>query len=97
VLRLIKQVADSAHQYGKWTGVCGELAGDALAAPVLVGLGVDELSMNPGGIPRAKAILRQIDLKDAQALAAKALELADATQVRQLARQFAQEKLPELV
>jgi phosphoenolpyruvate-protein kinase (PTS system EI component) len=97
VLRLVKMVADAAHQHGKWTGVCGELAGDALAAPVLVGLGVDELSMNPGSIPRAKAILRQISLPDAQALALKALEMEDAAQVRQLAREFAQEKLPDLI
>ncbi len=97
VLRLIKQVADSAHQHGKWTGVCGELAGDALAAPVLVGLGVDELSMNPGSIPRAKAILRQINLKEAQTLASKALEMEDAAQVRKLARQFALDHLSDLV
>jgi multiphosphoryl transfer protein len=51
VLRLIHQVVEAAHAQGKWVGVCGELAGDPVATAVLVGLGVDELSLNPGGIP----------------------------------------------
>ncbi len=88
VLYLIKQVADAAHQYGKWAGVCGEVAGDPLAAPVLIGLGVDELSMNPAEIPLVKAILRQVDLASAKQLAEKALECENAAAVRGLAREF---------
>lgn len=97
VLRLIQMVTDAAHKWGRWVGVCGELAGDPLAGPILVGLGVDELSMNPGSIPRMKEILRKIDLAEAQSLARSALEMVDAVQVRQMVREFAQDKLPELL
>jgi phosphoenolpyruvate-protein kinase (PTS system EI component) len=69
-------------------GVCGELAGDPLAAPLLVGLGIDELSMNPGSIPRAKAVLRAIDLPDAQRLAARSLELSAPEEVRKITQEF---------
>ncbi len=88
VLKLIEGVAASAHQQGKWTGVCGELAGDPLAIPVLVGLGVDELSMNPGSVPRAKAILRALDLAEMQTLAQQAKAAPGAPEARHLAREF---------
>jgi phosphoenolpyruvate-protein phosphotransferase/dihydroxyacetone kinase phosphotransfer subunit len=88
VLRLVRDVVNAAHQHGKWVGVCGELAGDRLAVPVLVGLGVDELSMNPGAIPYAKAILRAIDLPEAQSLATQALGAESARQARSLAQAF---------
>jgi phosphoenolpyruvate-protein kinase (PTS system EI component) len=88
VLRLVRDVVNAAHQHGKWVGVCGELAGDRLAVPVLVGLGVDELSMNPGAIPYAKAILRAIDLPEAQSLATQALDAESAQQARSLAQAF---------
>jgi multiphosphoryl transfer protein len=91
VLQLIKQVIDAAHAHGKWVGVCGELAGDPTAAPVLVGLGVDELSLNPGGIPRIKAIVRNIQLKQAKELALKALDSESVTRVRQIAQAFLDE------
>lgn len=91
VLTLIKQVTDAAHHHGKWVGVCGELAGDPLAAAVLVGLGVDELSMNPGSIPAVKALLREIDTQAAHSLASQALQAKNALAVRQLAVEF-QEK-----
>ena len=61
VLNLIYQVAQAANKNGKWAGVCGELAGDPLAAPILVGLGIKELSLNSSGIPKIKEIVRQID------------------------------------
>ena len=88
VLRLIKMVAESAHQYGKWVGVCGELAGDAIAAPVLVGLGVDELSMNPGSIPRVKDLLRKLDYKTTQDWASQVLNSESAAGARKLAREL---------
>jgi phosphoenolpyruvate-protein kinase (PTS system EI component) len=95
VLRLIRVVVDAAHQHGKWVGVCGELAGDPLAVPVLVGLGVDELSMNPGGIPRAKAVLRAIDLTDARELSAQVLSAKSSQDSRKLAQDFFQEHLQD--
>ncbi len=89
VLRLIGEVAEAAHAEGKWVGICGELGGDPLATPILLGLGIDELSMNSAGIPRVKAIMSQIDSGEARALAEKVLRLEDAPAVRQLAREFA--------
>jgi phosphoenolpyruvate-protein kinase (PTS system EI component) len=88
VLRLIKMTVESAHQCGKWAGVCGEVAADPLAAPLLVGMGVDELSMNPAEIPRVKAILRAVDADQAAALAERALGCASAAEVRWLAGEF---------
>jgi len=84
VLRLVKEVVEAAHQYGKWAGVCGEVAADPLAVPVLIGLGVDELSMNPSDIPRAKEIIRGMDPAAAARLADKALTCASAREVREL-------------
>jgi len=91
VLRLIKEVTTAAHAQGKWVGVCGELAGDTEAAAVLVGLGVDELSLNPAGIPRIKAVLRQIDAEQAAGLADKVIQAASAADARRLARDFMKE------
>lgn len=61
VLNLIHQVVEAAHANGKWVGVCGEMAGDPLAIPMLVGLGVDELSMSGTRIPQAKQVVRSLD------------------------------------
>ncbi|HEX7975153.1 MAG TPA: phosphoenolpyruvate--protein phosphotransferase, partial [Anaerolineales bacterium] len=93
VLRLIAGVAEAAHRHGKWVGVCGELAGDPVAAAVLVGLGVDELSLNSAGIPRIKAILRQLEYPEAQKLAVLALEADGAPAARTLAQAFYEERL----
>lgn len=88
VLRLIGEVAEAAHSAGKWVGICGELGGDPLAAPVLVGLGVDELSLNPGGIPRTKSIVRSIDTTGARELAQQVLKAESTVEARKLARSF---------
>jgi phosphoenolpyruvate-protein kinase (PTS system EI component) len=86
VLKLIGQVCGNAHQAGKWVGICGELGGDPIAIPVLVGLGVDELSMSAPAIPRAKDIIRALKLSDAQVLAQKALQAASSKAVRALVK-----------
>ena len=95
VLRLIHKVVEAAHAHGKWVGVCGELAGDPVATAVLVGLGVDELSLNPGGIPRVKAIVRAIHTNQAQELARQALEAESVIQVREIAQAFLDQYLPD--
>ncbi|MCS2609210.1 phosphoenolpyruvate--protein phosphotransferase [Halomonas dongshanensis] len=82
VLRLIQMTVDAAHAQGKWVGVCGELASDATAVPVLVGLGVDELSVSARQVPLVKARLREFDLADAKAAAELALGHATASDVR---------------
>src|SRR5574338_177935 len=88
VLRLIGQVVEASHQAGKWTGICGELGGDPEATAILVGLGVDELSLNPAGIPRIKAILRDLTMDSARALAQQALRCQTSAEVRELVRGF---------
>jgi phosphocarrier protein FPr len=84
VLRLIGIVGEAAEAHGKWVGVCGELGADPAAAPLLVGLGVSELSVNPPAVPATKEAVRRIDTETARALAAEAQRLASADQVRSL-------------
>ncbi len=82
VLRLVRDIVRVAHNKGKWVGGCGELAGEPLAIPLLIGLGVDELSMNPPAIPVAKQIVRSLSAAEAGQLAQAALEMEDPDQVR---------------
>jgi phosphoenolpyruvate-protein phosphotransferase/dihydroxyacetone kinase phosphotransfer subunit len=84
ILRLIRAVAEAADAHGKWVGVCGELGADPLAVPVLVGLGVSELSVNPPAIPETKESVRQVDAGAAAALARETLRLSSADDVRAL-------------
>jgi phosphoenolpyruvate-protein phosphotransferase/dihydroxyacetone kinase phosphotransfer subunit len=84
VLRLIQTVTEAAHGHGKWVGVCGELASEPLAVPVLIGLGVTELSVNPPAIPATKQAVRQVNAGEAAVLAGEALRLASAEDVRAL-------------
>jgi phosphocarrier protein FPr len=84
VLRMIRRTVEAADAAGIWVGMCGELAGDAAAAPLLVGLGLDELSMSSPSIPDVKAALREITVPEAEALAEEALTLDSAGAVRQL-------------
>ena len=71
VSKLISMTITSAHVCGKWVGVCGELAGEALAAPFLLGLGLDEFSMAPALIPALKLAIRKCNQADCQNLAVK--------------------------
>uniref|UniRef100_G2H1U2 Phosphoenolpyruvate-protein phosphotransferase n=1 Tax=Candidatus Regiella insecticola 5.15 TaxID=1005043 RepID=G2H1U2_9ENTR len=92
VLRLIKQVIDASHAQNKWTGICGELAGDAHATLLLLGMGLDEFSMSAISIPRIKKIIRNVRFSDAKALAENALVQATAQEVRKLVEQFIEDK-----
>ena len=87
VLRLVRDVIDAAHAQGKWVGLCGELAGEPLAIPILLGLELDEFSMNPPAIPLAKQIVRTSALDEARDIARAALELDSADEVRALVRE----------
>jgi len=84
VLQLIDITVRAAHAHGKWVGVCGELAADPLAVPVLIGLGVDELSVSARSIPEVKARVREFSLSEAQGLAQKALAVGSPAEVRAL-------------
>jgi len=90
VLRMVRDAATAAHAAGIWIGMCGELAGNPLAAPVLVGLGLDELSMSAPSIPAVKAAVRRFTLAEAQRIAAAALALDSAEAVAR----FLQEAQP---
>ena len=84
VLRLIKQAADGAHSRQKWLGVCGGMASDTQAVPILIGLGVDELSVSVPALPTIKAEVRKWSKADCQLLAEQALDAVSGAQVREL-------------
>ena len=86
VLRSIRMTVEAADARGRWVGVCGELAGDADATPLLLGLGVRELSMGAPSIALVKRAVRGVDLAAARALADEALACASAAEVRELRR-----------
>ncbi|ASL28976.1 phosphoenolpyruvate--protein phosphotransferase [Azotobacter chroococcum] len=83
VLRLIASTVKAAHAHGKWVGVCGALASETLAVPLLLGLRVDELSVSVPLIPAIKAAIREVELSDCQAIAHQVLGLESAEQVRE--------------
>ncbi len=84
VLHLIARAAEGAKAHGRWLGVCGGIASDPAAAPILIGLGVTELSATPAAIPALKARVRTLDLPACRALAARALSMSTAGDVRKL-------------
>lgn len=92
VLGLIKQVIDASHAEGKWTGMCGELAGDERATLLLLGMGLDEFSMSAISVPRIKKLIRNVNYADAKALAEKALQVPTAAEIEQLVDEFLKEK-----
>ncbi|WP_340607856.1 phosphoenolpyruvate-protein phosphotransferase PtsI [Xenorhabdus bharatensis] len=92
VLNLIKQVIDASHAEGKWTGMCGELAGDERATLLLLGMGLDEFSMSAISIPGIKKIIRNANYGDAKALAEQALTQPTAQELMELVDTFIREK-----
>lgn len=92
ILILVKEVIDASHAAGKWTGMCGELAGDERATLLLLGMGLDEFSMSALSIPRIKKIIRNTNFKDVKALAAEALEQPTAEAVMVVVERFMKEK-----
>lgn len=87
ILRLIKQVIDAAHQEGKWAGMCGEMAGDEQAIPILLGLGLDEFSMSATSILKARAQIRNLSYKEMKNLANQALQCSTGEEVLGLVRE----------
>lgn len=88
VLNLIKQVIDASHAEGKWTGMCGELAGDVRATALLLGMGLDEFSMSAISVPHVKKLARSIRYEDAKALADEALAQPTAADIEKLVNDF---------
>lgn len=81
VLRLIKQTVDAGHAAGIWTGVCGEMGGDILVTPLLIGLGVDELSCGAAVLPRVKRAVRSLTAEACRQLASEALNCASGAEI----------------
>lgn len=90
VLRLIRQAAQGAHQHGRWIGVCGGIASDPIAAAILIGLGVTELSVAPAAVPAVKAAVRKSRMEDCRRLAERACAAASAQDVRTMAAEALQ-------
>ncbi|MGW8959578.1 phosphoenolpyruvate--protein phosphotransferase [Paenibacillus sp. NPDC055715] len=84
ILRLVKMVIDAAHREGRWVGMCGEMAGDTTAIPLLLGLGLDEFSMSATSILPARSQISKLSRADMEKLAAKALDMQTAEQVVEL-------------
>ncbi|OAB34072.1 phosphoenolpyruvate--protein phosphotransferase [Paenibacillus glacialis] len=86
ILRLIDMVIKAAHKQGKWVGMCGEMAGDETAIPLLIGLGLDEFSMSASSILPARSLISKLSTSDMKQLAEKALEQATAEEVVELVK-----------
>lgn len=77
ILRLVKNVIDAAHKEGKWAGMCGEMAGDQTAVPILLGFGLDEFSMSASSILKTRSLVKRLDTSAMAELATKAIEECD--------------------
>ena len=89
VLRLIKTVVDAAHHAGIWAGLCGEMAGDIALTPLLVGLGLDELSAASSQVAKIKHAIRRLDGVQCRQLVEQALRESDPAEIQRLAQEFA--------
>ena len=89
ILRLVKQVIDASHKEGKWTGMCGEMAGDATAIPLLLGLGLDEFSMSATSVLKARRQIKGLSQNEMEELAAKAINCATTEEVQTLVDHYA--------
>jgi len=96
ILKLIKLTVEAAHKHGIWAGVCGEIGGDPVLVPLLIGLGVDELSCAPAVIPEVKYIIRRIKLAEAQALAEFALGCESPSEIYTRCVELARATAPSL-
>ena len=94
ILRLIKATVDAGEAHGIWTGVCGEMAGDLAAVPLLLGLGVTELSVTPSMVPRVKMLIRSIEMSQARELAEFALDSDSPKEILARAEALAKAAVP---
>lgn len=86
ILRLVKMVIDASHKEGKWTGMCGEMAGDETAVPLLLGLGLDEFSMSATSILKARSLIRKLSKAEMEKLAQEALQKSTVEEVIELVK-----------
>ena len=96
VIRLIAMATDAAHENGIWIGVCGEMASDIHLIPLLLGLGIDELSVATASVPRVKKAVQSLDMIECRALAERAKTMSDPAEIESMCREHAVKRCPEL-
>jgi phosphoenolpyruvate-protein phosphotransferase (PTS system enzyme I) len=96
VLQLFKRTIDAAHQEGIWVGLCGEFASDPLGIFVLLGMGIDEMSVTAGSVPEAKSIIRAVNAGQSAAIVDEVLKQGTALEVQRLLRREIDRKFPQL-
>ena len=97
VLQLIRRTVEAGRRHGIWTGVCGEMAGNPILVPLLLGLGVDELSASPGAVPLVKDVIRHVRLAECVELAEYALRAVSGTEVLARCRELVRRAAPEIL
>jgi len=97
VVRLLKMVADAAHAHNIWVGVCGEMAGDLALTPLLLGLGMDELSVGASLVPRVKRAVQSVTLKECQKLVGDILDLDTSSDILARCTELAQARYGEVL
>lgn len=96
ILSLLKTVVDAAHQNQIWVGVCGEMAGDVAAVPILLGMGVDEFSTSPVLLPEVKKVVRTLSMREAKEIFQKVSSLSTVGEIRDYMRKEIEERFPTL-
>ena len=97
VLRLIQRTVDAAHNEGIWVGMCGEMAGEAILVPILLGMGLDEFSMSPTSVPEVKKLIRSLTIEEARELKEHAFSLSTASEIRNYVYEEAMKRFPEFL
>ena len=97
VLRLIKMISEAAHKHDIWVGVCGEMAGDLIMVPLLLGLGMDELSVSASLVPRVKRAVQSLSVPECEALVQEAMELDTPAEILARCAEVAQRHYGDLV
>jgi phosphotransferase system enzyme I (PtsI) len=96
VIRTLKMIIDAGHKRHVWIGMCGEMAGDPIATVLLVGLGIDELSVNPASLPEIKKIIRSVKYRDARRVAEKIISFSTEDEIKDYLATIVRNKVPEI-
>lgn len=97
IIKLIKNTIDVGHRFRIWTGICGEMAGNPLLVPLLLGLGIDEFSVSPSLLPMVKRVIRSITYSQAEEIAQRALNSDSAKKILEDCRNLVKNAAPELI
>ena len=96
VLRMIQQVIEAAHQHSIWCGICGEMAGEFTIVPLLIGLGVDELSTGAAQVPRIKRVIQSVSYEEMKTMTQDLLKLTSSSEIINHLDEMARSRFPEL-